>query len=86
MVAVAFVSVMSIAAARKPSIAACAAAASGHTLMVRAVFAPVAVALKLSAPADYTFGHIAVPVDTIASISANSQSVKVANILVFLLN
>ena len=52
---VALVSVISIAAARKPSIAACAVAASGHTIIVRAVLAPVAVALKLSAPAACTF-------------------------------
>ena len=81
---VALVSVISIAAALKPSIAAFAVAASGHTILVLAVFGPVEVAVKLIAPAACTFGHIAVPVAVIASISENSQSVKVANILVLL--
>ena len=79
---VALVTIISIAAALKPSIAACAVAESGHTIIVRAVLVPVAVALKLGAPAAYTFGHIASPVAVIASMSENSQSVKVANILI----
>ena len=69
-----------MAVALKPSIAACTVAASGHIIIVLAVFAPVEVALKLIAPAAYIFGHIAVPVACIAFISENSQSVKVANI------
>jgi sorbitol-specific phosphotransferase system component IIC len=80
---VALVSIISITAALKPSIAACAVAESGHTIIVREVLVPVAVALKLGAPAAYTFGHIASPVAVIASMSENSQSVKVANIFVF---
>ena len=82
--AVTLVSDISVAAALKPSIAACAVAASGQTTLVLTVFGHIEVAVKLIAPAACIFGHIAVPVAFIASISENSQSVKVANILVLL--
>ena len=81
-VAITLVSIISIAKALKSSILACAVAASGQTIIVLPVFSPVTVALKLIAPAACTFGYIAVPVSCIASILGNSQSVKVANILV----